>query len=121
MNNKQRILLGTGLLACLAMLLFPPWTFVYDRPPSSSRSEFTGSRSRGHEHSERPAGYHFIAGQHRPSDEYALIALFGNDELELRNVSIKMDTQRLLIQVLIVGLVALFAYWTLAKPRQPDA
>jgi hypothetical protein len=113
-NGRQQLVLTAGVVLTLAMLLFPPWLFVYDLPPESHRGislggDKAGSDSHGHEHSERPAGYHFIATQNAPQDTKALALLFSNEDINLRYVSIKADTVRLAIQltamILIVGLM----------------
>lgn len=114
MNNRQQLVLTAGAIFTLVMLLFPPWLFVYDLPPESHRGiafggDRAGSDSHGHEHSERAAGYHFIASQNAPQDAKVLALLFSNEDINPRYVSVKADVVRLTIQltgmVLIVGLM----------------
>ena len=67
MNLAQRIVLILGVLVILSMALFPPWVYVYNYP---------GFQIFNAEHSERPAGYHLIFGEHVPQDQTYLVALF---------------------------------------------
>jgi hypothetical protein len=84
MNSKQRTILIIGFAFIVGMMLFPPWIFVFDMPATSSGAgDFYPSKSIGHQHSERAAGYHFLFGQHVPSDEAGLAKLFNRQPYEL--------------------------------------
>ena len=119
MNARQQLVLGIGALAILAILLFPPWLFVLDVPPSSHRVMDVSS-SQGHEHVERPAGYHSLLAQHVPQDPTALADLFAKTtgQMRMEYVSMKIDRTRLSIQVtiviLLIGIITLF----LRRPKE---
>ena len=69
MNLAQQIVLIVAFLVILGIALFPPWIFVYSFPGCCGGAIHA-------EHSERPAGYHLIFGQHVPQDRTYLVALF---------------------------------------------
>ena len=112
MNIPQRIVLVLGFLIILGMSLFPPWVFVYN---------FLGKA-----HAERPAGYHFIFGQHVPQDQTQLAALFSLDtkilgtiSLSLQFYSMRLDGTRLFIQISATVLLVSILYFAL-RSKRPD-
>ena len=117
MNAPQKFVLIVGFLLVLSMALFPPWTFVFDKPESSFRGGDVAS-SHGTEHVERPAGYHLVFGQHVPQDETRLNALFGR-EVEIQYISTRIDTSRLTIQIIAVLLLVGILYLVLYAARRP--
>lgn len=106
MNLPQRIVLIFAFLTILGMALFPPWVYVYD---------FLGKA-----HAERPAGYHFISGQHVPRDQAQLAVLFALDPNVLGTIStglqfysIRLDATRLLVQISAILLLTSILYLAL--------
>jgi hypothetical protein len=87
-DNLFRIILIAGAVVITAMLLFPPWRYVVA----------VGTRT-----SEAPAGYGFIT---RPPDPEGM-----PDTYVGRAISVKMDDQRLIAQmigvVIVCGLLVL--------------
>jgi len=87
-DNLSRIVLIVGALVIVAMLLFPPWRYIV-----VIRERMT----------EAPAGYAFVT---RPPDPEGMPEAYTG-----RAVSVKMDTDRLMIQIagaaLVAGLIAL--------------
>lgn len=66
MSMAQRIVLGVGILVALLVVLFPPWLYIYSEPgrhETDPKILGGGSSSRGAEHQERDAGYHFLLTQ----------------------------------------------------------
>lgn len=115
MNLAQRIVLAVGFLTILGMALFPPWTYVYDYPGF-------GTLLRA-EHSERPAGYHLIFGQHVPQDQTYLVALFNintnapetgprvPERTRLQFFSLRVDGIRVTVQLSAAALLTTILYF----------
>ena len=135
MNKPQKMVVTIGLALTIIALLFPPWRFVYDSPPerhSANRlNRFGNAYSdwpsdkptyRGKDHAERAAGYHFLLGQHVPQDSAGLARLFNRDsdldDMELRYLSIRIDAQRLAIQLAVILLVVIGLYWLMQKKNE---
>lgn len=102
-----------GVLVIAGIVLFPPWIFVYHYEPI-----FRG-RGTYDQRIERPAGYHAIWDSHVPTDPTALGQLFSvtnvdryeSDRLDLKYFSMRLDKDRLWIEVagaLIVTLLLTF-------------
>jgi hypothetical protein len=92
MNTAHRFILGLGCVALFAMALFPPWRYVLDYEK---------------EHMERDAGYHFVFDDNLPTDITAINAVFGikatpDYGIPLRLFSVRIDSARLMTQVLAV-------------------
>ncbi len=105
MNLAQRIALLLSSLLLLAVILFPPWTFVYRLPELGEI--------------ERPAGYHLIFGQHTPQDRAALKQLFSlGYQAELDLFSMRIDQTRLTFEIAGVLLLTAILYLLLRSPRQ---
>ena len=89
MNLAQRIILIIAALGIAAMMIFPPWVFVYDVPREKRVERF--------------AGYHLISAQHDPQDLAQLTYLFSlnptDDDIRLRYFAIHVDGMRLFVQV----------------------
>lgn len=106
MNLPQRIVLTIGFLVLLVVVLFPPWVFIYKHPNLAAL--------------ERPAGYHFILGQHAPQDRTELARLFDMSyyDADLAFMNIRIDQTRLTFE--IVGLLLLMSmlYLLLRSARQ---
>src|SRR5258706_13199706 len=86
-NSLSRIILIAGALVIVTMVLFPPWRYIV---------------SLGTRMTEAPAGYGFIT---QPPDPEEM-----PDTYKGRAISVRMDTDRLMIQiagtVLVSGLLA---------------
>ncbi|HKP37453.1 MAG TPA: hypothetical protein VJT71_11400 [Pyrinomonadaceae bacterium] len=86
-------------------LLFPPWLYVY-QPYDTSTIE-------------RPAGYHLIFGEHKPSDRIALMRLFrAGWPVELELFTMRIDQSRLTIQIVGVLLLTVILYLALRSLRR---
>lgn len=115
-NNLSRIILIVGALAITAMVLFPPWRYTIVRPRRDNI--------------EVPGGYGLIFSPPAPTQSRCPDCWYEartvtpsseppKDELDKllatvpdaktsprqRDVSIRMDTQRLTVQILAAGLV----------------
>lgn len=114
-NLSQRIVLGVAAVFIAVIILFPPWNYVYSFP-----GEHLYQRPFPAERSERPAGYHWLFGQHIPTDITYLTWMFDikpNVEYQgvtvvqfnrLEYFSLKIDKDRLWIQlggVLVITLL----------------
>jgi|KBSSwiStaDraftv2_1062776.scaffolds.fasta_scaffold832549_1 hypothetical protein len=118
MSRPQQIVLGLGFLLVLVMVLFPPWIFVYHYEPRNVRVSYE-------QRIERPAGYHAIWESHVPSDSTALGSLFSlstsqfeQDRLDLKYFSMRLDKDRLWIQLAGVTIATLLLTALLYKrPR----
>jgi hypothetical protein len=100
MNSQQKTVLLVATAVLLAMIAFPPWTFVYQPSRDSRYSKGT-----------RPAGYHSLIESHVPQDQTQLAQLFGlpvNPYASgLSHFSMEIDSSRLTLQ--IGGLVVITA------------
>lgn len=109
MNLPQRIVLALGTIAITAIVAFPSWIYVYHYEPISHGVGFSP------QHIERPAGYHAIWAVHVPTDETALGNLFSiaplYDRLDLKYFSMRLDKDRLWIQ--LIGVIVVTALLTL--------
>lgn len=105
MNLAQRIVLILSSLLLFAVILFPPWTFVYRLPELGEI--------------ERPAGYHLIFGQHTPQDRTALKQLFSLAyQAELDFFSMRIDQTRLIFEIIGILLLMAILYFLLRTSRQ---
>ena len=106
MNLAQRIVLLLGFLLLLAIVLFPPWVFIYKHPELAAI--------------ERPAGYHLILGQHAPQDRTELSKLFGLTyrDVSLAFVNIRIDQTRLTFEIVGVLLLTAILCLLLRSPRR---
>lgn len=105
MNIWQRILLFVAGLALGVMFLYPPWLFVLEVPSQSGRVVV----ETGHRYEERPAGYNLVFGQHMPEDITELNRIFSTKETSLQYFRLRLDKNRLAVQVAgVLLLVALF-------------
>ena len=102
MNTAQRIILAAGFLLILIMALFPPWTYTYDPPQRTRRYSVAGK-------TEHPAGYHFLFGEHALTEEQdhaTLLRLFNLGwDASLESFSIRVDTGRLTIQIVVATIL----------------
>jgi hypothetical protein len=106
MNIAQRIVLILGFVAILGIGLFPPWTLILNDVGD-------------HVHAERPAGYHFLFGQHVPQDPTSLAKWFGFPYVQqdaMPFFSLKIDSVRLLVQLAITLLLTWLLYFAV-RPR----
>jgi len=114
MTLYQRGILIFGGLVLLAMVAFPPWVYVFSPPDRGVRSEVNKS--------ERFAGYYFLLNDHTPQDHAALIQKFNltrisfQDDADIRFFSIRIDSTRLAIQI-IVTVIVIWLFWFAAKSR----
>lgn len=117
-NMAQRIVLIAGFLVILIMALFPPWVYVYSPPRDSDAVR-----------AERPGGYHLIFNDHVPQDQGQLIALFSlplgrtayeSELISLRYFSLRIDSQRLEIQIAATLILAAILYLAL-RSRKTNA
>ncbi len=92
MNTPQRIVVIGATVVLVCMILFPPWTFLY-QPPKDTR--FTKQT--------RPAGYHFLLSTHVPEDHTQLATLFGLPPYpgisSPSHFSMEIDSNRLMLQI----------------------
>ncbi len=118
MNLPQRIVLIFAFVIVLGMALFPPWFFVFDPPAILSHNLVRA---------ERPAGYHLLFTDHSPQDQAQLLPLFNltphpweQPILSLQAFSIRLDTNRLAVQIGAAVLLAAILYLALGKARRPN-
>jgi hypothetical protein len=109
MNLAQRIVLLVGFIVLLAAVLFPPWVFIYKHPNLAAL--------------ERPAGYHFILGQHAPQDRTELARLFHMSyyDADLGFMNIRIDQTRLTFEIAGVLLLTIILYFLVRSPVAKNA
>jgi hypothetical protein len=117
MNLAQRIVLIVAFVVILGIALFPPWVYIYSYPGCCGGVIHA-------EHSERPAGYHLIFGQHVAQDPTYLVALFNintegpkapripeRDRLEF--FALRIDGTRLMVQLGVAIILTAILYLAL--------
>ena len=109
MNAPQRIVLTIGFLLLLVVVLFPPWVFIYKHPELAAL--------------ERPAGYHFILGQHAPQDRTELARLFHMSyyAADLGFMNIRIDQTRLTFEIVGVLLLTVIPYFLVRSSAARNA
>lgn len=118
MNRTQRIVLMAGFLVVLVAVLFPPWVFVYDFPGGYYYRAAVPS-----ERAERPAGYHWLFGQHIPTDQTYLTWLFNlkADNVERNRLgffALRVDSTRLGFEIGAAILLIGILYLALRSPKK---
>lgn len=111
LNIMQRCVIIAGVLAVLFMGLYPPWIAIIGYLASEHNTTI-----------HKPAGYHWIFKPPGPTDAPTFEATFGDTDTfksaRFRDtLRYEIDTSRLLLEWLMVGLVTIGL--TVASQKKP--